>query len=377
MHTTPIPTSEVRRLAALQKLRLMGTPAEERFDKITRLAKRTFGVPIAIINLVGGTRTWLKSVQGLDVCEVPREESFCRFTIQSGDVCHAPDTHLDPRFANSPFANAGDQSLRFYAGYALVSDGEFVGVLCIADYKPRTLSTDDLTVLRDLADLAEQEVNVAKLAESQNELALSHEHLEERALVDGLTRVWNRGAICELAVRELESARLVTRAPVGLMLVDVDHFKKINDTYGHPAGDEALRQIAAHLRAGIRSSDAVGRYGGEEFLVVLPGCSEAELFFVADAIRARIARTPVELAGQEISMSVSIGITLASDGSQSIDRLIQAADKALYRAKHTGRDRVSFDWLSAAARGATVRPAIPAIGSSTPSPLTAPRHEPL
>ena len=339
----------------------MGTPAEERFDKITRLAKRMFGVPIAIIDLMGETRAWLKSVQGLDLCEVPRELSYCRFTIMSGDVCHVPDTHVDARFAGNPYAHAGDQSIRFYAGYALVSDGEFVGVLCIADYKPRTLTSDDLAVLRDLADLAEQEINVAKLTEAQSNLALSHEHLEERALVDGLTRVWNRGAICELAVRELESARLVTRAPVGFMMLDVDHFKKINDTFGHPAGDEVLRQISARVRTEIRSSDAVGRYGGEEFLMVLPNGSESEVFTLAERIRARICETPVEYMGMQIPVAVSIGVTVATDGSQSIDRLIQAADKALYRAKHAGRNRVASSWLSAAARGATVRPATLAI----------------
>ena len=339
MPAAPLPATEVKRLVAVQKLRMMGTPAEERFDKITRLAKRMFNVPLAIINILGEKRAWLKSVQGLDHLEAPRELTFCQFAILSSEVCYIPDTQKDPRLADNPAAHAGDDSVRFYAGYALQCDGENVGVLCIAGPEPRTMSEDEFVTLRDLADLAEHELNVAKLTENQLELAVENEQLEKQALVDDLTRIWNRRAIHEIARRELEFAR-ASGHPCAVLSLDVDHFKEINDQYGLPGGDEVLRVLSARLRAAIRPTDAVGRVGGEEFLIVLPACDQEGAVTAGERVRKALSAKPIRVPGAALVVTVSVGVA-SSEDAVSVEALLASADNALYRAKRGGRDRVA------------------------------------
>lgn len=334
-----LPAREVKRLLAVQKLRMMGTPAEERFDKITRLAKRMFNVPLAVIDLIGETRIWLKSVQGMDAVVAARETSFCQFAILNDDICYIPDTHEDPRLVGNPNAHAGDQSVRFYAGFPLQFDGENVGVLCIAGFVPRVMSDDDMASLRDLASLAEHEINVAKLTENQRDLAAENEHLEQKALVDDLTRIWNRGAIHEIAQREMETAT-TTDEPCAILSLDIDHFKAINDGYGHPAGDEVLRQVSARLRGALRPTDAVGRVGGEEFLIVLPACDHDGAATAGERVRKAISAKPISFSGGSLQVTVSIGVASSAEAPTS-EVMLRIADEALYRAKRGGRDRVA------------------------------------
>ena len=339
MPAAPIPPTEVRRLVAVQKLRMMGTPAEERFDKITRLAKRMFNVPIAVIDIIGEKRVWLKSVQGLDGFDAPRDVSYCQFTILSSDVCYIPDTQQDARLVENPHAHAGADSVRFYAGYALKFDGENVGVLCVADYVPRTMSDDDVASLRDLADLAEHELTVAKLTENQTRLAAENLELEAKAHVDDLTRIWNRGAIHEILRREIEQAT-TSGKPCAVLALDIDHFKQINDRYGHPAGDEVLRQVSARLRAFVRPTDAVGRSGGEEFLIVLPACGIEGAMVAGERVRKALSAKPMTVLGATLNVTVSVGVA-ASEKAATCDAMLAAADEALYCAKRGGRDRVA------------------------------------
>ncbi len=158
MQIPPPIADEPKRLAALHNLGLLDTPAEERFDRITRLAQQYFGVKIALICLVDSDRQWFKSKQGIEANETPRDISFCGHAIQTSDVFVVEDTLLDPRFADSPLV-VGKPNIRFYAGYALSSeDGHKVATLCVMDERPRVFSNDELQVLRDLGRLAELEV---------------------------------------------------------------------------------------------------------------------------------------------------------------------------------------------------------------------------
>ena len=142
----------------------------------------------------------------------------------------------------------------------------------------------------------------------------------------------------ELLNHELDRS---TRAnvPTAVLMLDLDHFKKINDTYGHLAGDAVLKEAARRLTRAVRSYDCVGRYGGEEFLVVLPGCDRDQTQNTAERIRLEIGGSPVLAAGAEISFTASIGATVADGGSGSPAEILAAADTALYEAKNGGRDR--------------------------------------
>ena len=335
MPAAPVPPHEIRRLAAVQRTRLLGTPAEERFDKISRLACRLFGVKMSIINIVGEKMTWLKSVQGFDNFSVPRALSYCHYTVLKDEVCIITDARKDPRVSDNPFA----ASFVFYAGVPLKFEGENVGVMCIADGEPRTMIEDELDALRDLASLAEQELEVSALSESQAKLAASNVELEMKARVDVLTRIWNRGAIHEIAERELEDGRALATS-TAIAILDLDHFKQVNDTHGHAAGDEVLRVVSQRLRATIRPIDAVGRYGGEEFLVVLPRIARESVVQVCERIRYEIAKELVVSGGVTIPITCSVGAVLVEDDGESVEALVRAADGALYEAKRAGRDRV-------------------------------------
>jgi diguanylate cyclase (GGDEF)-like protein/PAS domain S-box-containing protein len=155
--------SEQDRLNALESLGVLDTPAEQRFDRFTRLAVMTFGVPIALLSLVDGTRQWFKSRCGLDVPETPRSIAFCSHAVAQDEMLVVEDAALDPRFAGNPLV-LGAPHIRFYAGQPLRCDGHAVGTLCIIDREPRSFTQEQRQALRDLADLAESELNHVKVA---------------------------------------------------------------------------------------------------------------------------------------------------------------------------------------------------------------------
>ncbi|HEY8600738.1 MAG TPA: PAS domain S-box protein [Thermomicrobiales bacterium] len=176
--------SETGRLAALHALTLLDTPAEERFDRITRVAQRTFRVPIALINLIDAERLWCKSYQGLAVGEVPRDTSFCTYTIEQSGVLVVPDLTKDPRFAGNPVVT-GRPHARFYAGHTLHSrDGYAYGTLCLIDMVPREFSTSEYELLADLAAWAEGELQNDSLNRALAEQRASEQRV--RAIMDNV-----------------------------------------------------------------------------------------------------------------------------------------------------------------------------------------------
>lgn len=328
--------AEPQRLAAVKRVGLLGTPAEERFDRITRLARRLFNVPMAVIDIIGEDLAWLKSAQGMDEFVGLRCHSYCHHTVLEDQPFVVNDASTDPRVHDSGFAT----SWVFYAGIPLHFEGHRVGVLCIGDTSPRDIDAEGLSLLRDLAAMAEQELMVSKMSETQLALARSNKELEMKANVDVLTRVWNRGAIMEIA--ENERLHAMPGMSLAVLLIDLDHFKSINDVYGHLAGDEVLRISGERLRASIRPTDAVGRYGGEEFMVVMTNVQREDVAHVAERIRSSLAKTPIRLDKHLIEWTCSAGYAIG-DAKTSIHELVQRADQALYRAKSGGRNRIESE----------------------------------
>jgi diguanylate cyclase (GGDEF)-like protein len=179
-----------------------------------------------------------------------------------------------------------------------------------------------------------------RIIELQRELVEAREALLEQATKDFLTRIWNRSSILEILERELARGGRENRA-VGVVLADLDHFKLVNDTHGHFAGDAVLREFARRIQASTRSYDAIGRYGGEEFLVILPGCDQACTAAQAERIRAALADEPMTINEESRAITCSFGATAWQPGVEATpEGLIRVADNALYMAKNQGRNRV-------------------------------------
>jgi two-component system cell cycle response regulator len=171
----------------------------------------------------------------------------------------------------------------------------------------------------------------------QDGLIHAREELRFQATHDVLTGIWNRRALLDLLQREIERASR-SNSSTALLMLDLDHFKEVNDTYGHAAGDAVLREVARRVTQVIRSYDFVGRYGGEEFLVVLPGCDRTQALQSAERIRVAVSAAPVNVNNVEISVTTSIGVTaVAAEACEK--ELLVVADAALYQAKRDGRNR--------------------------------------
>jgi diguanylate cyclase (GGDEF)-like protein len=312
------PLDEATRIGTLRALDILDTAPEERFDRLTRLAKRLFGVPIALVSLVDTNRQWFKSCDGLGATETPREISFCGHAILSDEILLIPDALLDERFCDNPLV-VGDPHIRFYAGCPLrAPNGSRLGTLCLIDREPRVFEADDLHPLRDLAHMAEQELAAVQLATT-----------------DELTQISNRRGFARLAEHALSLCRRIG-TPASLLFLDLDRFKQVNDRYGHAEGDYALRSFAGLLMTTFRDSDVVGRMGGDEFVVLLTNAS-------ARACAEALSR--LQQAVDLYNLTSERGYALAFSAGQlpydparhaSIDSLLQEADALMYECK---RDR--------------------------------------
>ena len=174
----------------------------------------------------------------------------------------------------------------------------------------------------------------------QAELVHARESMRDLAMRDELTGSWNRRTVFDLFGRELDRAERA-RTPLGVCMADIDHFKRVNDTYGHAAGDAVLCEVARRMHDCVRSHDLLGRYGGEEFLIVCPECSPANAAKLAERIRHAVADKPIDHKGTEIDVTISIGLaTTLPEKDDTCEELVQIADTALYKAKDAGRNRV-------------------------------------
>jgi len=180
-----------------------------------------------------------------------------------------------------------------------------------------------------------------RILDLENKLIDAREEMRFKATHDALTSLWNRGAILADLERELCRARR-EQGSVSILICDLDHFKQVNDVYGHLVGDEVLQQVAHRLLDSVRPYDAVGRYGGEEFLILMSGCSAALALRRADEVRDAMARRPFATTCGPLSVTVSIGVLTSSDWEDhfTTNQLLNEADRALYRAKARGRNCV-------------------------------------
>jgi diguanylate cyclase (GGDEF)-like protein len=320
---------EAQRLQALHQYNILDTPAEDFFDDIVLLASLVCRTPIALITLVDSTRQWFKAKIGIQVIETAREISFCQHALEHPEnVLVIPDVTQDARFTdnllvhNSPY-------MRFYAGAPLVTaDRHVLGTLCVIDSRARTLGPTKQQVLKVLAR------RVVAALDTRSEVA----SLQILSTTDALTGLHNRRAFNAMFTEEFLNAKRAGK-PLSLILCDIDHFKRFNDTLGHPAGDRLLQTVSAALRRGARGTDHVARLGGDEFAIILPNTTCDVARQLADRLRKAVK---AQFAG-EPAVTLSIGVADFQPGMESGTTLFSQADRALYEAKRQGRDSVAAE----------------------------------
>ncbi len=310
----PLPPDEDRRLAALRRLALLDTEADESFARITRIARRLFEVPVAFVSLLDEDRQWFKSRVGADSEGTDRDISFSAHAVAADELLVVVDARVDERFHDNPLVSSG--SVVFYAARPIRSpEGLPVGVFCVVDSTSRKFSDEDAATLEDLAAVVEREIE-----------------MHYRACLDEVTGVYNRRGFVAIGRSVLEGAAR-RGTSVAVAYLDVDGLKGVNDEHGHGVGDHALVAVAHALRAGTRASDVVGRLGGDEFGLLLCDCSKQACDAILGDLQQRFA-TELAAVAPGLHVGLSAGAAGADEGAGTgLDELIRLADAEMYARK--------------------------------------------
>jgi diguanylate cyclase (GGDEF)-like protein len=340
-----LPHNETERLRAVQRCEILDTPPDGAIDRITALAARVFQVPTAVVSIVDSDRIWFKSRYGLDLPQIPRDPGAGASAIFERAPWVVTDALLDPGTRVHPLVT-GEFGLRFYAAAPLTTmDGYKVGTLSVIDRHPRKISDTKIAVLQDLASMTMNEIELRVSLKHAWELddALLEQMLkakqqaEHAAKHDALTGLGNRRKFDEAYSVEINRMQR-HGGKLCIMMADIDHFKKINDRYGHGVGDEVLVQFGELLCLLVRPTDLVARIGGEEFVVLMPHTEVSKAVATAERLRTSLAGRHVGPLKEPVT--VSIGVAELEEGEDR-ESLLRRADQALYHAKDTGRNKVA------------------------------------
>jgi diguanylate cyclase (GGDEF)-like protein len=322
-HQCPIPENEAQRLQAVYSYEVLDTTPEVDFDALTRVAAHAFNMPAAVVGLMDADRLWFKSRFGLDVPQLDRQIAFCAYAVMRPDeLLVVEDLSKDQRFQDNPLVTQPPH-LRFYAGAPLVDpNGMALGTIAVVDSQPRTFSEAQGAALKDLSTL------VITALENRRKALL----LGRMALTDHLTGLANRAQFERNMHSEMSRARR-TAEPFSVLYLDLDGFKDINDSFGHAAGDEVLREISLRLVEQVRREDAVARFGGDEFGVIVHTNPADSVQALSERIASALTAPITLSSGEAVVVGVSIGHATYGAELESGSALLDHADRALYEAK--------------------------------------------
>lgn len=315
MQIPATPANEVERLHVLRALAILDTKAEERFDRLTRIATRMFNVPVALVSLVDINRQWFKSCIGLPMLETSRDISFCGHAILGNDTFVINDASKDPRFCDNPLVTAAPH-IRFYAGRPIrTTHGFKIGTLCLIDSQPREFTAKDIKDLDDLATMVESELAAIELA-----------------TMDELTDLSNRRGFIMLAEKYLSYFGR-HKIYASLVFLDLNDFKMINDTYGHDEGDRSLQAFGKALKQMGRSSDIFARLGGDEFVILLASTRQQEGHIFTERLRNHLDMIRQQQR-QPYHILFAQGIVeFDPETPKSVEQLLIEGDALMYQLK--------------------------------------------
>lgn len=306
----PVPANERERLQTLRDLDLLDTPPEERFDRITRIARQLFSVPIALVSLVDDNRQWFKSRQGLDATETPRDISFCGHAIIDRDPLIVTDALNDARFADNPLV-CDAPNIRFYAGCPISApNGQRIGTLCLIDEQPREFNDEQQARLRELAMMVEDELSTLA-----------------QITVDRVTGLSNRNGFLEITGHLLPLCQR-KQQPATLWMFQIQNLLDIEEAAGKEEADATACEFADMLSNGFRQSDVTARLSFDVFAVMLAGST------LDDARQAR--KLLDEVMGERADRAyerrlslVSFAAAYAPDRHENASALLRDAESGL------------------------------------------------
>ncbi len=340
------PSSE--RVRALARYAILDTAPENEFSELAILAAEIFNAPFAAISFLEHDRQWFKAGVGIDIRETPIDQSFCQYAIRTEQPFIVKDARLDPKFAGNAFVTSAP-GIRFYAGMrVLANDGTAIGALCVFDDKPRSqdLSILELKTLKVLAGQVQSLLELRRsLLEQEREVerkeTLAHK-LRHVADHDPLTGLPHRGPFQD-SLNKISHLASDCNDRIALVVVDIDHFKQINDALGHDVGDAVLRSLAQNLREVIREGDIVARLGGDEFGILMYGITNTQsLTDIVASLNNRLQQS-VKYNGRDVEYHVSIGISTYPDQAKTTGELAKYSDLALAAAKSVRSSVAHFD----------------------------------
>jgi diguanylate cyclase (GGDEF)-like protein len=249
--------------------------------------------------------------------------------IRSRKTIYLPDVDLPDIVEKYHILRRSGQPSRSYVGVPLVVLDRVVGVVSMQSFQPNAYTPEQIRLLETIATQASIATHNARL----------YDQMKQMAITDPVTQLFTRRHFTFLGSSEVERALRYNRS-LSVLMIDIDHFKKVNDTYGHSTGDSILHGVAKTCRAAMRATDIIGRWGGEEFVIVLPEADMDGAALIAERIRRMVAQSAITVGQHQILVTVSIGLAVLGDCCCSLDVLIDQADRAMYLAKADGRNKV-------------------------------------
>lgn len=348
----PLPKNELSRIEALRSYRILDTLPEPAYDDITILASHICQTPIAVVSFVDSKRQWFKSSTGLEISETPRETAFCAHAILEHDLFIIPDTLEDKRFADNPMVTGGPQ-IRFYAAAPLVTaKGEALGTICVIDNVPRTLNEEQQALLHSLSrqimvqlelrmHILEQDRQQQLLHQYQEKLKTTNTKLQEAILQDDVTGFNNTRFLHQYLDYYLLPEHFQDRV-LSLAFFDMDDFKLAVDDHGHPLGSKILKEVALAVSKCLEANDYIVRYGGDEFVIILPDQDKEASFKKVNEMKQAIQGTPfLQDENINIRLTASFGLATYPYDAEDKAQLLAEADRCLFRSKAKGKDRIT------------------------------------
>jgi diguanylate cyclase (GGDEF)-like protein len=337
MTNLDLSTQTGTREAQAEPISYFSDEVEQQISRVRRIGKRIFDVSNCIVTFKENASGYSNDEWSIEAIE----QAFCVSLSIAERLTVIADASREPLLA-SHRSVVGAPYIRFYAAHPILNEeNAVVGSVSLIDYAPRAFSDEDKQLLADLSALIARELQMNAMNASQLDLVKKNRNLRRESLIDPVVGTWNRAAITRLLGVEAERCRKEEK-PLSLVFAELDFFREIRDAHGQPAGDHVLLKAASKLRSCIRPSDALGRYEGEKFMIVLPGASHATVMVVAERMRQAVMHQPELIGETTVNLTICSG-TVSTDlfPAAAIDELITHADLALRSAKSAGNNRIA------------------------------------